>query len=105
MEGQNFLGWLLGLSTFDFSFRRATLCCSFPDWFFREDTSKAHCSGDGESARCLPTGSVYTHTHTHTHTHRAGGAEATGAPGFFFESSMLKPTTNKYRGPGMYQAS
>ena len=45
------------------------------------------------------------HTHTHTHTHRAGGAEATGAPGFFFESSMLKPTNNKYRGPGMYQAS
>ena len=45
------------------------------------------------------------HTHTHTHTHRAGGAEATGAPGFFFESSMLKPTNNKYRGPEMYQAS
>ena len=60
---------------------------------------------DAHSMHKTETEGECVHTHTHTHTHRAGGAEATGAPGFFFESSMLKPTTNKYRGPGMYQAS
>lgn len=36
------------MSAFGFSLRRAALSCSFPDWFFREDTSRAHCSEGGE---------------------------------------------------------
>lgn len=65
MGGERFLGELC-LSIFGLSFWRAVLCSSFPEWFFREATRKAHCNRGWIVSSTLATVGRWTHMHSRT---------------------------------------